>query len=292
MLPPSVILALPALFLVTLLLLALYHTLPLIHVLPRPGPLIARLATIVPRPRLPLSRKQHLPREFFNLPPRPDTPSRDVDAAEAEERLTVGAVLGVRGKVVMLLVAQGAVALICGWMVLAAELRVGTTAVNALMGLAVLMLPSTVLTMALFATATRSVHDPPRTGLGKVLGYGGITHETILPRIAPVSTIIAVIGMVGGLIAGSIAGTVITAIAIAFASLSFALAFGARVRRRQVKRSGAIRLASGSPERDVASSMGYGEKRIHLSETELEALRDDDWVESPRRSPHLRFGGP
>jgi hypothetical protein len=286
MLPSAVTLALPALFLVTLLLLALYHTLPLIHVLPRPGPLIARLATIIPRPRLPLSRKQHLPREFFDLPPRPDTPRKDGEEDETEDKLTVGAVLGLRGKVVMLLVSQGAVALFCGWMVLAAELQVGKLPGNALLGVSVLILPSTVLTMAIFAATTRSVHDGPRTGLGKLLGYGGITHETILPRIAPLSTALAVIGMIAAIASGSAGGTVITAIGIAFTSISFAVAYTARIRQSTHQRRGAIRLASNSPERDATSSLGYGEKRVHLSESELDNLRETgSWIESPCMSP-------
>jgi hypothetical protein len=194
----------------------------------------------------------------------------------------VGAVLGIRGKVVMLLAAQGAVALICGWMVLAAELRIGGIAGNALTGVAVLTLPSTVLTMAAFAAMTRSVHDPPRAGLGKIVGHGGITHDTILPRIAPISTVLAGAGMIASIASGSIAGTVMIAIGMTFASLSLAVGITARMRRVQQKRSGAIRLASNSPERDVASSMGYGEKRVHLSESELQGLRDtDSWIESP-----------
>ncbi|ADV22034.1 hypothetical protein I305_03892 [Cryptococcus gattii E566] len=83
--------------------LLLYHLTPLLALVSNLPVPLHKLSTIIPHPK----RARNLPREFFNLPPRPGSPNH----ADS----TIGARLGVRGKLMLLLICQGAISLMAGW---------------------------------------------------------------------------------------------------------------------------------------------------------------------------------
>lgn len=73
MIHQAVLFALPVPSALLLLLLGLYHLTPLLELLPNlklTSSLVVKLSTIIPHPR------KNLPREFFNLPPRPEDASK------------------------------------------------------------------------------------------------------------------------------------------------------------------------------------------------------------------------
>jgi len=166
-LPQIVLLAVPVPFILLLLLIALYHLTPLLSLLPNIHllPLLNRLSTIIPSP------KRNLPREFFNLPPRPS--STDGAAASIEDLR----VLSVRGKVVLVLTAYAALSLVCGWAFLATGAE--TWSLGAIASTGVL---SAAATLSVFA-----IHQP--SSAGKLIKGGGVTHATVFPRIFPISLI-------------------------------------------------------------------------------------------------------
>jgi hypothetical protein len=184
---------------------------------------------------------------------------------------------------VLMLAAQASVALVCGWMFLAIPLRVGSTAGSALLGMAVLPLPASVSVMALYSAMARPAHVGRQSFSAvrlAVFGAGGVTHETVWRRVAPASVGMVTLGTVCAVAAGGSGGVVILVFAMGLVGAAVGLAGAAVLRQRNNDRKGMIRLASPAP--DNASSFGFSEKRVYLSDDELRAIKDSSsWIESP-----------
>lgn len=229
-LPRIILLTVPAPFIILLLLIALYHLTPLLTLLPNIHlvPLLQRLSTLIPRP------KRNLPREFFNLPPRPVSPSTQTTLDDLR-------VLSVRGKVVLLLSVHAGVSLICGW----AFLTTGSEDPKwALAGVASTALPGALAVLVSFAVYRPTWNEWTRGG--------GITHETVFIRIAPYSVIPVVLTTIGAAAAGDIAPKVI----LAFSSLLVGIiVVGSLVGGCQTyfRRGGPIRLSTPDEEDNETS---------------------------------------
>ncbi|WVQ76682.1 hypothetical protein IAR50_006356 [Cryptococcus sp. DSM 104548] len=184
--PPAIlstVLPIPsALLLLTLL---IYHLTPLLSLFTNLTPPLRKLSDLIPHPR----RARNLPREFFNLPPRPGSP-------EDTSKLTwggIGARLGVRGKLMLLLAGEGFVSLVAGWVVLEIGIE-GTRGIWAGVAVSVTLLPVTAAWMALFIMVSKPAHTD-RHHVGSkwssirraIFNSGGITHTTLYPRIFPIS---------------------------------------------------------------------------------------------------------
>lgn len=222
LLPQIVLLTVPVPFIILLLLISLYHLTPLLSLLPNIHlvPLLQNLSTIIPRP------KRNLPREFFNLPPRPSSPSTQATLDDLR-------VLSVRGKVVLLLSAHAVLNLACGWGFLASGEG------WALAGIASTGLPSAVAALAVF-----SVYRP---GWGKWMKGGGITHETVFTRIAPVSMVPVLLTTVIAAAAGDVAPKIILGISTLLVSI-IVIASMVGGYRTYIRPQGPIRLASPDTE--------------------------------------------
>ncbi|KIR68727.1 hypothetical protein I314_01151 [Cryptococcus bacillisporus CA1873] len=88
--------------------LLLYHLTPLLALVSNLPVPLHKLSTIIPHPK----RARNLPREFFNLPPRSGSPHHADSTVTLGE---IGARLGVRGKLMLLLICKGAISLMVGW---------------------------------------------------------------------------------------------------------------------------------------------------------------------------------
>lgn len=266
--PFPVLLTIPIPFVLLLVLLICYHLTPLLTLLPHLTPSLSKLANLIPHPR----RPRNLPREFFNLPPRPE------DDASSINGLHVGSVLGVRGKLMLLLLAQTTVSIACGW----AFLMVGgtnyTSGTAILLAISILPLPSTVATLAVF---TACPHRPSQRHYSvdsllrrKLLRGGGITHDTLFARILPFSLIPVTLGFSVAAAMPQYAGLIVLGISGAMVASTLALAVASQFRTRRHLAQGAIRLRSSSPGVTSGQSDNTGE----LIEKDIE-----DWVTSPGR---------
>jgi len=263
--PIPVLATLPIPFAILLLLLACYHLTPLLQLIPHLTPRLSKLANLIPHPG-----RRNLPREFFNLPPRPE----DGD----ETRLSVAGCLGVRGKLMLFLILQTAISLAAGWVYMF-EQGVGSGA-GAMLALSIIPLPASIFTLAIFTafsyqTSQRHYANGYGWNAGKVLAGGGITHDTIWPRILPFSLIPTMsVTIISAILPSSSHLTVLVSSAGLVGSLMVMSLVG-RLRARRQHRSGAIRLRSSSP----GLVSGEGSAVQELREKEI-----DDWVSSPGRS--------
>jgi hypothetical protein len=265
--PFPVLLTVPIPATILLVLLTCYHLTPLLSLLPHLTPFLRRLANLIPHP----GRARNLPREFFNLPPRPE------DDASSINSLKVGSVLGVRGKLMLLLLAQSTVSIACGWAFL--MINDGYTAGTAiLLALSIIPLPSLVVTLALFVALQHQIgqrHYSVDSNIRRaVFRGGGITHDTLYPRILPFSLFPVIVATVTCASVPVSAGWVILAFSCALFGTTLILALISRVQTRRGLLQGAIRLRSTSP--------GASSEVSH--EGDIGVLREkdvDDWVSSP-----------
>ena len=253
MLPSIVLITLPIPFVLLLILLTLYHLTPLLTLLPNLHlvPLLHRLSTVIPHPR-----KRNLPREFFNLPPRPGTPAID-DVY----------LIGIRGKVILLLLINAALSLGFGWGFLLSQ-NTGLGGVEGestvddsvgrlewcILAMSATPLPSTLFALSSFAA---SAH--------------GITHETIFRKITPISLVptFVVVILVASLPSHTTVILLNSSSLLVFSNV--ALACGGLIRKLKRQYRGHIRLAS--PESTCATEKGLKELRI---------MKDSDsWLTSP-----------
>jgi hypothetical protein len=258
---PSLVLSLvPIPSAALLLLLTVYHLTPLLGLLQSSTPLLEKLSGIIPHPR----RPSNLPREFFNLPPRPSSPF--------SYRVTVSALLGIRGKVVLLLSAQAWLSIACGWAWLHSRDHHAV-----LLALSLTPLSSGLFTLCLFAALHRPRGEWDAANSSKIrkalVGKAGINHKTF-PAITAYSCLLTLlITVVSGvaphgnkILLGATSFLVVSTVTLSLLS------------RRDHRGARRIRLASPSP-----SPL---EKRYVPTPThdELEAMRDgDSWLESPRK---------
>lgn len=191
---PTMLLLLPISSALILLLLLLYHLTPLLALvsdLPIP---LHRLSTIIPHPK----RARNLPREFFNLPPRPGSSNADSTLTLRE----IGSRLGVRGKLMLLLICEGAISLIAGWIVLKLGVQDSDNGVWAAVAVSIMLLPGTAAWLAIFVMLSRPAHydRQAKSRLSNVrravFGAGGISHLTLYPRILPLSSATTCVGVI------------------------------------------------------------------------------------------------
>lgn len=243
-----------------LLLLTVYHLTPLLGPFQSSTPLLEKLSGIIPHPR----RPSNLPREFFNLPPRPSSPSA--------YRVTASALLGIRGKVVLLLSAQASLSIACGWAwIISRDHHV------VLLALSLIPLSSGVFTLCLFSALHRPRGDWDAGNSSKIrkalFGKAGVTHSAFPAITAYSSFITLLIAVVTGvaphgnkILLGATSLLVVSTVTLSLLA------------PRHHRGTQRIRLASPSPS--------PVEKRYMPTPThdELEAMRDgDSWLESPRQ---------
>jgi hypothetical protein len=263
--PLPVLTTLPIPCAILLLLLACYHLTPLLQLIPHLTPRLSKLANIIPNPR-----RRNLPREFFNLPPRPE------DNVDSRGTLSAASVLGVRGKLMLLLIGQTTVSLAAGW----TYLMLGTGSEGGVGGimlaLSIVPLPSTILVLAIFtalASASSQRHYSSESRIKLIiLKGGGITHDTLLSRSLPISLFLTILVTALAAALPSIASYVVLVAAAASVGTTAMASLLGRILSERQGQIGAIRLRSSSP--GGASSQ----------ESAVQELREkdmDDWVSSP-----------
>ncbi|WVQ97472.1 hypothetical protein IAU59_004586 [Kwoniella sp. CBS 9459] len=199
MFPSIVSTILPVPSLILLFTLTLYHLTPLLTFLPNLTPSLHKLSTIIPHPK----KARNLPREFFNLPPRPNSPSHS-HASTTKFDQSVRGRLGVRGGLMLILISQALVSLACGWAGFGAlsGQDEGQTASWGLIAASLSILPSTIACLSIFTISARpAMYDRhASTTTSNLRNYllrgGGITHRTLFPRILPLSLLSSTIAIV------------------------------------------------------------------------------------------------
>jgi hypothetical protein len=233
-LPRIVLCTVPIPSLILLVLIGLYHLMPLLTLLPNVhlSPLLEFLSTLIPMP------KRNLPRAFFNLPPRPGSPS----ARAALEGLTV---LSIRGKVLLVLVGHSIVGLSCGWAFLAGG-----------KGWSLVGVASTGTLSAIAWLSVFSVFRPRPGKLDRLMRGGGVTHSTVFTRVFPLS-LIAPIVMACVAAAGSpTAQVAILAVSSALVAVCVSCSLVGGYRLYVKPKKGALRLASpGAGEQDLSGAI-------------------------------------
>jgi hypothetical protein len=235
--PLPVLATIPIPAAILLLLLACYHLTPLLQLIPHLTPRLSKLANLIPHPG-----RRNLPREFFNLPPRPED-------GNDETRLSAASCLGVRGKLMLFLILQTGVSLAAGWGYLFDQ---GTGwGSGAMLALSIIPLPASIFTLAIFTAFTYQSNQQDYSGGSmfgsKVLAGGGVTHDTLYPRILPFSLVpITVVTIISAVLPSSAHLVVLGASSFLVGSL-LVMSLVGRYRARQQHRSGAIRLRSSSP---------------------------------------------
>lgn len=288
MLPPLLAYLLPICSTLLLVLTLAYHLFPLLHLIPTKPPSLSRLLSIIPHPK----RHKNLPREFFNLPPR-DRAADDKRGSSSSwgskrgrgvwsaER--VAAILGIRGKIVLLTGSAGLISLVLGWTFASLQTpQDGSKDVPAgravLLAGSVTILPALVACFSIFAALPpllrsqrkdrRASHRSILSAKQVLLRGGGITHAT-LPRIALLSLIITVaVVVVAAAVPSGTSGFVLASTNSALLVVSIALATLTLHNKRRGKRGG-IRLGSQSPLPPL------NEKE------ELDDANDNSWITSP-----------
>ena len=233
-LPQIVLLIIPVPFFLLLLVIGSYHLTPLLCLLPNIHlvPLLHRLSTVIPSPN------RNLPREFFNLPPRPTSPSTGILSQEDVR------VLSVRGKVALVLTAYAILSLTCGWAFLAS-------------GGAFWPLAAMASTGVLSAVAILSVFTISRpSSSGWLVGKGGVTHDTVFPRILPISLVPVVLAATVSAAGADVGPKAILGIA----SLLVVVTLGCSIAGLRKARSPRAGIRLGSADAEEADESGTVEE--------------------------------
>jgi hypothetical protein len=264
--PLPVLATLPIPFTILLLLLACYHLTPLLQMIPHLTPRLSKLANLIPHPG-----RRNLPREFFNLPPRPEDGNDDA-------RLSAAGCLGVRGKLMLFLILQTGVSLGAGWGYLMLDQGVAS---GAMLALSIIPLPASILTLAIFTAFASQSSQRHYSGVStfrdKVLAGGGVTHDTLYPRILPFSLVPAVVVTIISAILPASANLAVLGSSATLVGSLLVMSLVGRYRTRQQLTRGAIRLRSSSP----GLISGEGSEVQELKEKDIE-----DWVSSPGKSSY------
>jgi hypothetical protein len=155
---------------------------------------------------------------------------------------------------------------------------------GAMLALSIVPLPASVLTLAIFTAFT--YHSSQRYYATSsfvrrtILVGGGVTHDTLYPRILPISIVPTAIAAIVAAVQHSIANLVILVTAGSLVGTLLLISLVAKYRARRQHRNGAIRLRSSSPGMVLAEGSDVQE----LREKDL-----DDWVSSPGMSPPYAF---
>ncbi|WVF70442.1 hypothetical protein IAT40_005232 [Kwoniella sp. CBS 6097] len=302
MLPSIVSSVLPIPSMILLITLILYHLTPLLTLLPNLTPSLHKLSTIIPHPR----KARNLPREFFNLPPRPNSPSSSNDASSTKFDQSIRGRLGVRGGLMLILIAQALVSLACGWAGFgslsgeAGEVN-GSKTSWALVAASLSILPSTIAWLSVFTISARpAMYDRHTANTASrirkhLLRGGGITHRTLFPRILPFSFLSSLMAIIPSAILHSAGGYII----LAYTSICVAVIIGSAGtgmwRMLYTPREGLIRLRGESRmslyEKEGLRGLSPETDSFRVSgdmreDEAVERMREgNSWVSSPSRPP-------
>lgn len=273
--------------------LLLYHLTPLLALVSNLPVPLHKLSTIIPHPK----RARNLPREFFNLPPRSGSPHHADSTVTLGE---IGARLGVRGKLMLLLICKGAISLMVGWAALNVRVEDSDKRVWAAVAISMMLLPGTCAWLAIFVMLSRPAHydrqaknrlsDVRRT----IFGAGGISHSTLYHRILPLSSATTCLGVILAGVLGDSARYVILVWTATYIAILVGCGVMGLWQMACTPRKGMIRLRG-------ESRMSMYEERndFHLAEKEEKGLkigtirpdrdangvrqlkRSDSWVSSP-----------
>jgi hypothetical protein len=175
----------------------------------------------------------------------------------------------------LFLIGQTGMSLAAGWTYLTLETTGGGLG-GAMLALSIVPLPASVLTLAIFTAFT--YHSSQRYYATSsfvrrtILVGGGVTHDTLYPRILPISVLPTAIVAIAAAVQPSIANLVILGTAGTLVGMLLLISLVAKYRARRRHRIGAIRLRSSSPGMVSAEGSDVQE----LRENDL-----DDWVSSP-----------
>ncbi|ODN75246.1 hypothetical protein L202_06438 [Cryptococcus amylolentus CBS 6039] len=290
MLPEILSTVLPIPSVLLLLTLLLYHLTPLLSLSGNLTPSLQKLSGIIPHPR----RARNLPREFFNLPPRPDSPSTAYKLAWGD----VGARLGVRGKLMLLLAGEGFVSLVAGWVVLEIGIE-GTTGIWAGVAVSITLLPVTAAWLALFVMVSQPMHNRHHSSRlssfrHAVFKSGGITHDTLYPRIFPISAATTGVAIILAGVLGDSARYVILAMSAASVAVLGGCSCVGMWQMVYRPREGMIRLRGESRMSLYEKETGYLPEGISQDDEreageveemdEAELRVGDSWLTSPSRT--------
>ncbi|WWC59032.1 uncharacterized protein I303_101578 [Kwoniella dejecticola CBS 10117] len=313
---PSILLStLPIPSLLLLVIITLYHSTPLLKLLPNLTPNLEKLSNIIPHPK----RSKNLPREFFNLPPRPGSPSAN---SSHSVDYSVRGILGVRGCLILVLSVEALISLSCGWVFLntiitpsssSSTLAAGESGIDianwGLIATSLVLLPSTIAWLSIFTILSKppiinqkakysSISTAARVR-GVFFKNGGITHSTLLPRILPISLLTSTLAIVLSAILPTSGSYVI----LGYTSLCLSIVAGGGVigmwRVARNPREGLIRLRGESSlsmyeknhlralSPDTESTYRVSNEIVHLNEEDgIERMRDtSSWLSSPSRPP-------
>ncbi|WVW78895.1 hypothetical protein I302_100858 [Kwoniella bestiolae CBS 10118] len=300
MIPSILFSTLPIPSLILLILITLYHLTPLLNLLPNLTPSLQKLSSIIPHPR----KSRNLPREFFNLPPRPGSPS---STKSDHEDTSIRGRLGVRGSLMIILLIEGVISLACGWAYLATN---GSNSMQVdswgLVATSLVLLPTTLAISSVFTILSkpslynRHIAPSSTSRIRKfIFKNGGITHSTLLPRILPLSLGLSVLAIILSAVGPSYGKYVI----LGYTSLCLLVVVGSGLwgmwRMITKPREGLIRLRGESrmslyekeprPFSGCDSLTDSTYRVVCLNEGEgegMERIRDtSSWLSSPPRPP-------
>ncbi|WWC87315.1 uncharacterized protein L201_002204 [Kwoniella dendrophila CBS 6074] len=201
---PSILLStLPIPSLILLLIITLYHLTPLLKLFSNLTPSLTKLSEIIPHPK----KSKNLPREFFNLPSRPNSPSYNPKNTKSNKEYEDGSIisrLGVRGSLMLILLTEALISLATGWSFLSTYSSSGENINDwGLIATSLILLPTTLTWLTLFTilsepTLYNRYHQSSKTSKIRkfIFKQGGITHSTLFPRILPLSIITSCLGIV------------------------------------------------------------------------------------------------
>lgn len=199
--------------------------------------------------------------------------------------------LGLRGKLVLVLVAQAGISLACGWAAMIGN--VNDEKSWGLVAASLVLLPTTVAWLAAF-TLLSAPYDAERYSTSRLhsllrtlVDAGGVSHSTLLPRIIPLSSFTSIISIALSAALGQNAQWVI----LAHTALAVAVSIGCGTigtwRMSRAPKHGAIRLPSGNGSRvkkDCQEEKEGSLEELDADERMQGLKADGSWVSSPCES--------
>ncbi|WWC67522.1 uncharacterized protein I206_101430 [Kwoniella pini CBS 10737] len=302
MIPSILLTTLPIPSLLLLMIITLYHSTPLLKLLPSLTPNLEKLSNIIPHPK----RSKNLPREFFNLPPRPNSPS--VTSYQSAD-YSIRGILGVRGSLILILLIKSLISLICGWTFLSTTTKFDEPqSINwGLVATSLILLPNTIAWLSIFTILSKppiiyqkySSASTTSTIRTLIFRNGGITHSTLLPRILPMSLFTSILAIILSVTLPAYGSYV----CLGYTSLCMAIIIGSGIlgiwRMVTQPGEGLIRLRGESRmslyEKDHLRALSPGTESTYRISNEIAQLKEGDgmerirdtssWLSSPSRPP-------
>ncbi|WRT65176.1 uncharacterized protein IL334_002119 [Kwoniella shivajii] len=295
---------LPIPSLILMLIFTLYHLTPLLTLLPNLTPSLQKLSNIIPHPK----KGRNLPREFFNLPPRPGSP------LSSDQDHSLRGRLGVRGGLMIILLVESITSLISGWIFISST-STSTSTVHkwGLVATSLILIPSTITWLSIYTILSKpsAIHDRHQTSSSsspssfkrfdlrsKIFRNGGITHSTLFPRILPLSITCSILVIV---ISSSLPSEHGGYAILGYTSLCLSIILGCGMvgmwRMVYKPREGLIRLRGESRislyEKERLKTLSPDTESTYRVSNEIqindgqdiERIRDSSWISSPSRPP-------